>query len=393
MGEKGVTAEYYKGSSINNNPELTRREKSPNIKWKMNGTPDSNIFKTNDFCARITGNIVFENSGQYQVNVNGIDGIKFFWNDSLIIDKTSENYSHTTFITDHVIKGHPNKFTIEYFEDEGWGEIRLGYAPLKKNLKEEAINLAKNSELVVFCGGTYDYIESEGRDRKNIALPNNQIDLIKEIYKVNKNICLVLINGSPISLPWIDKNIDAIVEAWYPGQAGGKAIAEVLFGDYNPGGKLPLTFYKGNSQLSKFDEYDVRKGHTYMYLKNKPLYPFGYGLSYSKFKFTSFKLNSNNFNLEDTISISFNIKNDSEINGSEVSQIYIKHENIKRLKGFKKIFLNPRESKNVKIEIPIENLQLWNVDLSRYETQKGKYHIYLGTSSENLIWSNPFIIE
>ena len=130
-----------------------------------------------------------------------------------------------------------------------------------------------------------------------------------------------------------------------------------------------------------------------MYLKNKPLYPFGYGLSYSKFKFTSFKLNSNNFNLEDTISISFNIKNDSEINGSEVSQIYIKHENIKRLKGFKKIFLNPRESKNVKIEIPIENLQLWNVDLSRYETQKGKYHIYLGTSSENLIWSNPFIIE
>ena len=130
-----------------------------------------------------------------------------------------------------------------------------------------------------------------------------------------------------------------------------------------------------------------------MYLKNKPLYPFGYGLSYSKFKFTSFKLNSNNFNLEDTISISFNIKNDSEINGSEVSQIYIKHENIKRLKGFKKIFLNPRESKNVKIEIPIENLQLWNVDLSRYETQKGKYHIYLGTSSENLIWSNPFVIE
>ena len=86
-------------------------------------------------------------------------------------------------------------------------------------------------------------------------------------------------------------------------------------------------------------------------------------------------------------------KNDSEINGSEVPQIYIKHENIKRLKGFKKIFLNPRESKNVKIEIPIENLQLWNVDLSRYETQKGKYHIYLGTSSENLIWSNPFIIE
>ena len=393
MGEKGVTAEYYKGSSINSNPDLIRMEKSPNIKWKMNGTPDSNIFKTNDFSAKISGNIVFESSGQYQLNVNAIDGIRFFWNDSLIIDKTSENYSHTTFNTDHVLKDHPNKFTIEYFEDEGWGEIRIGYAPISKNLKEEAISLAENSELVVFCGGTYDYIESEGRDRKNIDLPENQIDLIKEIYKVNKNICLVLINGSSISLPWIDKNIDAIVEAWYPGQAGGKAIAEVLFGDYNPGGKLPLTFYKGNSQLSKFDDYDIRKGHTYMYLKNKPLYPFGYGLSYSEFKFSSFELRDSKYNFEDTISISFNIKNESEINGSEVPQIYIQHENIKRLKGFKKIFLGPGESKNVKIKIPIENLQLWNMELSQYETPKGKYHIYLGISSENIIWSKPFVVQ
>ena len=191
----------------------------------------------------------------------------------------------------------------------------------------------------------------------------------KEIHKVNKNICLVLINGGPISLPWIDKNIDAIVEAWYPGQAGGKAIAEVLFGDYNPGGKLPLTFYNGNSQLSKFDDYDIRKGHTYMYLKNKPLFPFGYGLSYSEFEFSSYKLNSNIFNLDDTISISFNIKNNSEINGSEVPQIYIQRENIKRLKGFKKIFIKAKETKDVKIKIPIENLQLWNEDISRYEIQ------------------------
>ena len=392
-GESGVTAEYYKGQTINNSPDLIRNEKSPNIKWKMNGTPDSNIFRPNDFCTKITGSIVFKRSGQYQINVNGIDGIRFFWNDSLIIDKTSENYSHTTFITDHVLKGRANKFKIEYFEDEGWGEIRMGYALLTKNLREEAVNLAENSELVVFCGGTYDYIESEGRDRENIALPKDQIDLIKEIHKVNKNICLVLINGGPISLPWIDKNIDAIVEAWYPGQAGGKAIAEVLFGDYNPGGKLPLTFYNGNSQLSKFDDYDIRKGHTYMYLKNKPLFPFGYGLSYSEFEFSSYKLNSNIFNLDDTISISFNIKNNSEINGSEVPQIYIQRENIKRLKGFKKIFIKAKETKDVKIKIPIENLQLWNEDISRYEIQKGEYHIYLGNNSENLIWTDHFIVQ
>ena len=108
---------------------------------------------------------------------------------------------------------------------------------------------------------------------------------MKNIYEVNKNIVLVLINGSSISLPWASENISSIIEAWYPGQSGGSAIAEVLFGDFNPGGKLPITFYKGINQLPPFDDYDIRKGRTYMYLEDEPLYPFGYGLSYTSFEF------------------------------------------------------------------------------------------------------------
>ena len=134
-------------------------------------------------------------------------------------------------------------------------------------------------------------------------------NLLKSIYEVNQNIILVLVNGSTISLPWASKNIPAIIEAWYPGQSGGKAIAEVLFGDVNPGGKLPMTFYKNIDQLPPFDDYDIRKGRTYMYLKEDPLYPFGYGLSYTDFSFTQISLNNEQFSPKDTIMIDFLIEN------------------------------------------------------------------------------------
>ena len=129
----------------------------------------------------------------------------------------------------------------------------------------EAQEAAESADVIIMALGTYSYIEAEGRDRVDTDLPENQKQLLKNIYDINKNIVLVLINGSTISLPWASKNIPAIVEAWYPGQSGGKAVAEVLFGDYNPGGKLPMTFYTGVDQLPPFDDYDIRNGRTYMY--------------------------------------------------------------------------------------------------------------------------------
>ena len=392
-GLPGVKAEYFVGFDMEVDPILIRTEKSPNISWEFDKTPDSTLFEPNYFSVRFSGNIIVKESGNYKINVNGIDGLKFSFKENELIDKMSENYSHTTFKSDYLIKGKPYPFSLEYFEDEGWGEVRLGIAPIKKGLIEDAISKAKSSELVIMVLGTYDYIESEGRDRLETDLPLDQKNLLKAIYKVNKNIILVLVNGSTISLPWASKNIPAIVEAWYPGQSGGKAIAEVLFGEVNPGGKLPMTFYKNIDQLPPFDDYDIRKGRTYMYLKEDPLYPFGYGLSYTNFSITQISLNNEEFSIKDTIKVNFTLQNIGSRKGSEVPQIYIEHNGVKKLKSFNRIFLESNESSEILFKIPISDLERWDSLGNEFSVSSGQYMIHLGTSSADLLFSQNFIVK
>mgnify|MGYP001477752114 FL=1 len=392
-GISGVKAEYFVGFDMEVDPILIRTEKSPNISWEFDKTPDSTLFEPNYFSVRFSGNIIVKESGNYKINVNGIDGLKFSFMENELIDKMSENYSHTTFKTDYLIKGKPYPFSLEYFEDEGWGEVRLGIAPIKKGLIEDAISKAKSSELVIMVLGTYDYIESEGRDRAETDLPLDQKNLLKKVYEVNQNLILVMVNGSTISLPWASKNIPAIVEAWYPGQSGGKAIAEVLFGEVNPGGKLPMTFYKNIDQLPPFDDYDIRKGRTYMYLKEDPLYPFGYGLSYTNFSITQISLNNEEFSIKDTIKVNFTLQNIGSRKGSEVPQIYIEHNGVKKLKSFNRIFLESNESSEILFKIPISDLERWDSLGNEFSVSSGQYMIHLGTSSADLLFSQNFIVK
>ena len=389
-GKPGVTAEYFRGFDVNKEPDLVRIEKSPNISWKFDGTPDSTIFTPNYFSVRFSGNIMVEQSGNYLINVNGIDGIKFHFRDIQKVDKTSENYSHTTFKAGYLDGGVPYPFVIEYFEDEGWGEVRLGISKIQEGLIADAISKARSSELVIMMMGTYDYLESEGRDRKETDLPLDQKNLLKKIYDVNKNIVLVLINGSTISLPWTNERMPAIIEAWYPGQSGGRAIAEVLFGDYNPGGKLPMTFYKSIEDLPPFDDYDIRNGRTYMYLKNAPLYPFGYGLSYTDFQIDNVRLKNNNLSKNDTLVVYFKITNVGSRSGSEVPQLYIEDKKIKKLKAFKRIFLDKGESLDSSLKIAVSALKSWDIVKEDYTVLPGVYSAHLGTSSQDIIFTTPF---
>tara|TARA_Y100000591_G_scaffold186991_1_gene161541 strand:- start:1179 stop:2765 length:1587 start_codon:yes stop_codon:yes gene_type:complete len=392
-GKPGVTAEYFKGFDVNKKPDLIKIEKSPNISWKFDGTPDSTIFTPNYFSVRFSGNIMVEESGNYLINVNGIDGIKFHFRGVKKVDKISENYSHTTFKAGYLDGGVPYPFVIEYFEDEGWGEVRLGISKVQEGLVDDAISKARSSELVIMVMGTYDYIESEGRDRKETDLPFDQKNLLKKIYDVNKNIVLVLINGSTISLPWASERIPAIIEAWYPGQSGGRAIAEVLFGDYNPGGKLPITFYKSMEDLPPFDDYDIRNGRTYMYLKNAPLYPFGYGLSYTDFQISDVRLKSGNLSKNDTLIVYFKITNVGSRSGSEVPQLYIEDKKIKKLKAFKRIFLDKGKSLNSSLKVEIPDLEIWNADENHYVIPSRKYNIYVGTSSQEFVFTSTITVH
>ena len=178
----------------------------------------------------------------------------------------------------------------------------------------------RKCDLTIAVVGINKSIEREGQDRYSIELPKDQQIFIEEAYKINPNTVVVLVAGSSLAINWMDEHIPAIVNAWYPGEAGGTAVAEVLFGDYNPGGKLPLTYYRSLDELPAFDDYDIRKGRTYQFFEGNPLYAFGHGLSYTTFSYKKLNIDSTG----DAVKVSFALKNTGKYDGDEVAQLYVK---------------------------------------------------------------------
>ena len=229
-------------------------------------------------------------------------------------------------------------------------------------------------------------IEREGQDRYDIQLPADQREFLQEIYKVNKNVVVVLVAGSSLAVNWMDENVPAIVNAWYPGESGGSAVAEVLFGDYNPGGRLPLTYYKGLEDLPAFDDYDITKGRTYQYYKGDVLYPFGYGLSYTSFKYSGLKVTEDN----EFANVSFTLKNVGKRAGDEVAQVYVKLPQrnevmpVKELKGFERVTLKRGESRDVTINLRKDLLRYWDEAKGDFVYPSGEYTIMVGLSSADI---------
>jgi len=226
----------------------------------------------------------------------------------------------------------------------------------------------------------------EGRDRTSLDLPADQTKFIQEIYKVNPKTIVVLVAGSSMAINWIDRHIPAIVDAWYPGEQGGTAIADVLFGDYNPSGKLPLTFYNSINDLPPFNDYEISKGRTYMYMKERPLYPFGYGLSYTEFEITNLQLDKKQIRRDEDLHVSVDIRNIGETAGAEVVQLYV-HDMasnivtpLKQLKKFERVSLEENEKKTVHFVLTREDLSHWNTN-NEFVLNSGPFEIIVGNSS------------
>jgi beta-glucosidase len=266
-----------------------------------------------------------------------------------------------------------------------------------EELKQEAVETAKKADLVILCMGISAGLEGEemnvfidgfrGGDRTRIDLPDIQQDLIKAVYATGKPVILVLLNGSAIAINWENQNLPAILEAWYPGQAGGEAIADVLFGDYNPAGRLPVTFYKSVKDLPPFEDYNMAN-RTYRYFTGEPLYPFGYGLSYTSFAYGKFKIEKNAC-IGDTLKVTVNVKNTGKLAGDEVVQLYLSNSGslyptpIRDLKAFKRVHLLPGESKTISFLIPPDAFSVIN-DKSEKVVLPGEYIFSVGGKQPQL---------
>ncbi|VXB98929.1 Periplasmic beta-glucosidase [Flavobacterium sp. 9AF] len=265
----------------------------------------------------------------------------------------------------------------------------------------KAISIAKSADVVVMVLGEHGLQSGEGRSRSDLGLPGLQQELLEEVYKINKNIVLVLNNGRPLAIPWAKENIPAIVEAWHLGTQSGNAVAQVLYGDYNPSGKLPMTFPRNIGQVPLYYNYkntgrpvmtekeSVFWSH-YIDEKNTPLFAFGHGLSYSKFEYSSLKLSKKSFKNSEKIIVSVTLKNNSKVKGKEVVQLYIRDliasstRPVKELKDFKLVELNPQEEQVISFEIKAETLAFFTKN-NKWETEPGEFKIFIGGSSDNTL--------
>lgn len=267
----------------------------------------------------------------------------------------------------------------------------------------EAIQTAKNADVVVMVLGEHGLQSGEGRSRTDIGLPGVQQELLEEVYKVNPNIVLVLNNGRPLALPWAAKHIPAIVEAWHLGTQSGNAIAQVLYGDYNPSGKLPMTFPRHVGQLPIYYNHKNTGRPTmnepesvfwshYIDEKNAPLFAFGHGLSYSKFEYSNLKLSKNSFSGNESIIVQVELKNNSAVEGKEVVQLYVRDmvgsytRPVKELKGFEMVNLKPYESKIVSFSVDAKMLSFYTAN-NIWETESGIFKIFVGGSSDKTLES------
>ncbi|MDQ3918105.1 MAG: glycoside hydrolase family 3 C-terminal domain-containing protein [Acidobacteriota bacterium] len=284
---------------------------------------------------------------------------------------------------------------IEYFESKLGAVAKLVWQPpasASAKPYEEAVDVAKQADAVVLVLGLSSQLEGEemsvrepgflGGDRTDINLPARQQGLLEAVAATGKPVIVVLLNGSALAVNWAQEHVAAIVEAWYPGEEGGAALADVLFGDYNPAGRLPVTFYKSAAQLPPFESYGM-EGRTYRYFKGDPLYPFGFGLSYTRFSYDDLKLSATLVNAGRGLTVSAEVRNTGLRAGDEVAQVYLSHVAasvpvpVRSLAGVSRLSLKPGESRRVSFTITPEQLSVID-NAGRRVVEPGEFLITVG---------------
>lgn len=401
--ETGLHAEYFDNEKLQGTPIIEKTDTITTFNWGLK-SPAANI-PVDHFGARWTGYIAAPASGEYELMLSTNDRGRLYINDQLVIDNWDNPVIGKGFTTKFFFeKDKRYKIKAEYADIDEFAEFKLqwrytGTSPDPDSYSREALETAKDADVVIFAGGISPRLEGEelqihldgfaGGDRTSLNLPKDQEILLQKLKDSGKKIVLVLLSGSALSVNWEDQNLPAIIQAWYPGQQGGNAVADVLSGDYNPAGRLPVTFYKSVKDLPSFNNYNM-EGRTYRYFRGKALYPFGYGLSYSSFNYQKPILSQSKIKKDDRITVIVPITNSSLRNGEEVVQIYASSKQIKTFRpiktliGFKRVMIPAGKTVNVSIPIEARSLRQYDSKTSQYRVYSGQYQLLIGSSSEDI---------
>nr|WP_321412009.1 glycoside hydrolase family 3 C-terminal domain-containing protein [uncultured Carboxylicivirga sp.] len=369
LTEKGLKAEYFNNSVFEGEPVITRIDSNLDFQWWDKGPGES--VNGDEFSAVWTGFLVPEKTGEYTIGGQGFNSFNVWLDDEPICEQESEHDPAKKYVQMVLEAGKKYKIKCNFsHKNSEYAFAQLLWEAPNDNLQVEALKAAGNADAVILCMGLSPLLEGEemkvevegfaGGDRVEIGLPKVQQELIRKIVALGRPTVLVLMNGSALAINWENENVPSILEAWYPGQAGGQAIADILFGDYNPSGRLPLTFYKSTEQLPDFEDYNM-EGRTYRYFKGEPLYAFGHGLSYSTFEYSNLLMPSEVF-AGSSMTVTVDVTNTGKYDGEEVVQLYVSHPDmefktaIRSLKSFKRIHLKAGETKNISMVLQPEDM-------------------------------------
>ncbi len=388
--QHGLTGEYYPTARIEGSPAFTRLDPTVDFIWK-NTTPLAGE-RGDHFAVRWSGFLVPPTSGTYRLGVNGHSGYKLYLDGALLVEYHGMHHALRRTQEVELEAGRLYRIQLDYVNDgiDPWAQ--LVWAVPGVDEAAAALEVAAKADVVVMCLGLTPYVEGEempvqvegflGGDRTDIALPAAQQRLLERVHGLGKPIVLVLLGGSAIAVPWADEHVPAILQAWYPGEAGGTALAEVLFGDYNPAGRLPVTVYRSVADLPPFTDYAMAN-RTYRYFRGKPLYPFGHGLSYTTFAYGNLQLSKATISADEPLTVQADVTNTGQRAGDEVVQLYLSYpatsprNPIRQLRGFRRISLAPGETKTVRFTLTPQDLALVN-DAGQRVVEPGEYRVNIG---------------
>lgn len=419
--ERGLRGEYFRSNDLSGKPALVRVDAQIGFRWDR-GSPTDNLMArgeagpgqgvpSDNFSIRWSGQLLPPVSGSYRIEAAANDGFRLYLDGRLLLDHWQpSDRLRADSVSVELEAGRAYDVKMEYYDGERDAGVRLAWnMPGAKPPFEAAVEAARGSDAVVFVGGLTGDVEGEemtvnypgfaGGDRTDMRLPSTQRKLLEALHATGKPVVLVLTTGSALAVDWAKQNLPAILVAWYPGQRGGNAVADVLFGDVNPAGRLPVTFYKADEKLPAFDDYAM-KGRTYRYFDGEPLYAFGHGLSYTRFAYSNLKLDHRSTVATQTVQATVKVRNSGDRAGDEVVQLYLRPKHPERerarkeLRGFQRVTLQPGEERTLTFAFtPQADLRYYDDRAKAYAVDPGDYEAQIGASSADIRLTQPFTVK
>ncbi|MEI7980816.1 MAG: glycoside hydrolase family 3 C-terminal domain-containing protein, partial [Bacteroidota bacterium] len=387
--ENGLKGDYFNTIDLDGNPVLTRKDNELNFRWTLY-SPDPKI-NYDFFSVRWTGKLKAPATGRFRIGLDGNDGYRLYLDGKLLINNWKKE-SYATRLTEFDFeKEREYDIRIEFFESSGSVCLKLvwnmGMVNDWQARVADAVGMVEKSDVAIVVAGI---IEGEGFDRARLNLPGHQEEMINRIALTGKPVIVVLVGGSAITMSnWVD-HVNGILDIWYPGEEGGNAVADVLFGDFNPAGRLPVTFPVTEGQLPLvYNHKPTGRNDDYGDLTGQPLFPFGFGLSYTKFEYSNLRFDKYEFAAYDSATVRFKVRNTGHTDGEEAVQLYIRDEissvsrPIRELRGFQRIFLKAEEEKEVGFTITPELLRMLNEQME-WVVEPGDFRIMIGASSKDI---------